>query len=116
MPDETVQAKATAARTWVGYANRHVATYGGKPWQYVLVPHDEIIKSATLSGLVARFNMPEIVDETGPPDRLWRGVRSADGKIAVRFRARRLRTQASYLTFSPSPPNSASAAFSIVRA
>jgi type III restriction enzyme len=63
MTDETVQAKATAARTWVGYANRHAATYGGKPWQYVLIPHDEMTESATLAGLVARFNLPPIIDE-----------------------------------------------------
>jgi len=66
MEDNTVQAKATAARTWVGYANRHAATYGGKYWRYVLIPHDEMSESATLAGLVARFNLPEIVDEPTP--------------------------------------------------
>lgn len=60
LADPTVEAKANAARTWVGYANRHAASYGGKPWQYVLVPHDEMIESATLAGLIARFNLPEI--------------------------------------------------------
>ncbi len=34
--------------------------FGGKPWTYLLVPHDEVTASATLAGLVARF-----VRETG---------------------------------------------------
>ena len=63
MADDTVLAKAKAARTWVGYANRHAKTYGGKPWQYVLIPHDEMTESATLARLVAKFNLPEIVEE-----------------------------------------------------
>ncbi|CUW39137.1 hypothetical protein XM1_2068 [Magnetospirillum sp. XM-1] len=63
MTDDTVQAKATAARTWVGYATRHAASYGGKPWRYVLIPHDEMTENATLAGLVAKFNMQAIVDE-----------------------------------------------------
>ena len=40
---------------WVGYANEHAAETGGKEWRYVLVPHDAVGKSATLAGLVARY-------------------------------------------------------------
>ena len=28
---------------------------GGKPWQYVLIPHDAIAENATLDGLARRF-------------------------------------------------------------
>jgi type III restriction enzyme len=50
---EEVQEKAAAARQWVGFANKHVASYGGKPWEYLLVPHNGIRLGATVSGLFA---------------------------------------------------------------
>jgi type III restriction enzyme len=53
--DPVVQAKARAADKWVGYANAHAAETGGKEWRYLLVPHDAVGPSATLAGLVARF-------------------------------------------------------------
>jgi len=34
----------------------HAASYGGKPWRYVLIPHDEIAENITLDGLAARFS------------------------------------------------------------
>ncbi|CAA2155759.1 hypothetical protein MBRA_01390 [Methylobacterium brachiatum] len=53
LTDPIVQEKARAALTWVGYAN--AAPVGdGKPWRYVLLPHDDIVPSATLAGLAAR--------------------------------------------------------------
>jgi type III restriction enzyme len=55
-----ILAKARAARTWIGYANKHAKETAGKPWRYVLIPHDEIIGSATLVGLVAKFDRSEI--------------------------------------------------------
>lgn len=30
-------------------------TWIGKPWRYVLIPHDEIAENITLEGLAARF-------------------------------------------------------------
>jgi type III restriction enzyme len=60
MEDVDVIAKARAARTWIGYANQHAKATGGKPWRYVLIPHDEIIGSSTLAGLVAKFDQSEI--------------------------------------------------------
>jgi type III restriction enzyme len=29
--------------------------HGGKPWRYLLIPHDEIAENKTLAGLAARF-------------------------------------------------------------
>jgi type III restriction enzyme len=60
---EDVLAKSKAARTWIGYANRHAQSYGGKPWRYVLVPHDMMTESASLAGMAAAFSQPEIVEE-----------------------------------------------------
>jgi type III restriction enzyme len=66
LEDETVRAKTTAARTWVGHANAHAETYGGKPWRYVLIPHDAMLANATLAGLASKFTQPQIVDEMAP--------------------------------------------------
>jgi type III restriction enzyme len=48
---DEVQDKAAAARQWVGFANEHVASYGGKSWEYLLIPHDAIRLGATVQGL-----------------------------------------------------------------
>lgn len=55
LTDPIVQAKARAATKWVGYANHHAQENGGKAWAYALVPHDAVLPSATLDGLVARY-------------------------------------------------------------
>lgn len=55
MDDKDVLAKAKAAETWCAHASEYVAQHGGKPWQYVLIPHNEVTASATLRGLVTRF-------------------------------------------------------------
>ena len=60
MADPVVLAKANAARTWIGYANQHARETGGKPWRYVLIPHDAIAANSTLAGLVGTFDMAEI--------------------------------------------------------
>jgi type III restriction enzyme len=61
--DETVLAKSKAARTWIGYANRHATSYGGKPWRYLLVPHDRMTESTSLAGLISECTRPEIIEE-----------------------------------------------------
>lgn len=58
-----VVAKAKAARTWVGYANDHAKQTGGKPWRYALIPHDAVIGSATLAGLIAKCELGAIKGE-----------------------------------------------------
>jgi type III restriction enzyme len=50
MKDETVLAKARAAALWCKRATEHA---GGKPWKYLLIPHDAIDESKTLAGLAA---------------------------------------------------------------
>ncbi len=56
MEDPEVLAKAQAAVTWCRHASEYAREHGGKPWTYVLVPHDAVTASATLSGLVTRFS------------------------------------------------------------
>lgn len=55
MTDEVVLAKARAATEWCRHASAHARTYGGKPWSYLLIPHDVITASATLDALIATF-------------------------------------------------------------
>lgn len=57
LSDEIVLAKARSACQWTSYANQHANDYGGKPWRYLLIPHDEIKESSTLAGLVAAFGL-----------------------------------------------------------
>jgi type III restriction enzyme len=55
LADPIVVVKATAARKWCKTANIHAVESGGKNWAYVLIPDDQVIGSATLDGLVAKF-------------------------------------------------------------
>ncbi|MFC5428751.1 DEAD/DEAH box helicase family protein [Paraburkholderia denitrificans] len=55
LADPIVQAKAKAATKWCRAATQHAAESGGKPWSYALIGDDQIIGSATLTGLMARF-------------------------------------------------------------
>nr|WP_239556471.1 DEAD/DEAH box helicase family protein [Dyella flava] len=49
MQTAEVQAKADAAARWCNMASDHAATVSGKPWKYLLIPHDEIIENRTLT-------------------------------------------------------------------
>lgn len=54
---QEVQAKAAAAALWCSRASRYTAEVGGKPWKYLLLPHDEISESKRLSDYL-RFEAP----------------------------------------------------------
>jgi type III restriction enzyme len=51
MTDEVVLAKARAAALWC----QHATGAGGKPWAYILIPHDKIDGARTLNGLAAAY-------------------------------------------------------------
>lgn len=51
-----VLAKKDAAVLWCNRATAHAQNNGGKPWKYVLIPHDVIAENMTLAGLVAQFS------------------------------------------------------------
>jgi type III restriction enzyme len=55
MTDPEVFAKRDVAVTWCRHANGHAVTYSGKPWKYVLIPHDAIVDNMTVTGLAAHF-------------------------------------------------------------
>ncbi|CAN5717595.1 DEAD/DEAH box helicase family protein [soil metagenome] len=50
-----VLAKKEAAITWCKHATEHALAHGGKPWRYLLIPHNIIAENMTLAGLVAQF-------------------------------------------------------------
>jgi type III restriction enzyme len=50
-----VKAKAEQATLWCKHATDYAQTVGGKPWKYLLVPHDAVAANVTLENLVARY-------------------------------------------------------------
>ena len=52
-----VLAKSEAAVKWCRYASEYVQSNGGKPWSYVLIPHDVIAQNMTLKGLANLFRV-----------------------------------------------------------
>lgn len=52
MQTAEVKAKAEAAARWCKYASDHATVVGGKPWKYLLIPHDEIVENKTLTDYV----------------------------------------------------------------
>jgi type III restriction enzyme len=55
LEDPAVKAKAAAATKWCRTATAHAQGGIGKPWTYALIPDDQVIGSATVEGLVAKF-------------------------------------------------------------
>jgi type III restriction enzyme len=53
---DDVKAKAVAASTWCGHATTYATSVGGKPWHYLLVPHDVVTESKQLIDFM-RFEM-----------------------------------------------------------
>ena len=50
-----VLAKKEAAQEWCRHAGQHSVEHGGKPWEYLLIPHDAITANMTVAGFAARF-------------------------------------------------------------
>ncbi|HEX5050917.1 MAG TPA: DEAD/DEAH box helicase family protein, partial [Planctomycetota bacterium] len=59
LQDPTVLAKARAAVTWCRHATKHEMDHGGKPWHYVLIPHDSVQENMTLAGLLSAHELRE---------------------------------------------------------
>jgi type III restriction enzyme len=55
MTDADVMAKKDVAVTWCKHASAHAKTYNGKPWKYLLIPHDIIADNITLEWLASQF-------------------------------------------------------------
>ena len=50
-----VKAKADAAVIWCKNASVYSTQHGGKPWKYLLIPHDVVASNVTLTALIDRF-------------------------------------------------------------
>jgi type III restriction enzyme len=55
MDDAEVQAKKNAAVKWCSHATDYALKNGGKPWKYLLIPHDVIAENMTIAGLASQF-------------------------------------------------------------
>ena len=54
---QDVQNKAKAAVKWCDHATIHEKQVGGKPWAYLLIPHDAVNEAKTIRGLAATFTL-----------------------------------------------------------
>ncbi|VEJ45363.1 DEAD/DEAH box helicase [Bartonella vinsonii] len=57
MQNPIVLKKRNAAVQWCYHATHYATTHGGKPWYYVLIPHDEIKANSSFEGLCAEFTI-----------------------------------------------------------
>lgn len=57
MTDTVVIAKRDVAVKWCKQASDHAKTYKGKPWQYLLIPHNVIAENMTLDSLARQFGV-----------------------------------------------------------
>ena len=55
MEDPIALLKRDVAVTWCERASTHAKSYRGKPWAYLLIPHDAIAENMTLKGLAERY-------------------------------------------------------------
>lgn len=53
---QEVQAKANAAARWCSHASEYANTVGGKPWKYLLLPHDAVVEFNRLTDFL-RFTV-----------------------------------------------------------
>ena len=53
IPSKEVQEKAQAALKYCNYATEYIAEFGGKPWKYVLIPHDQVSKTNSFKAVVS---------------------------------------------------------------
>lgn len=49
--------EVTAAVEWYCHAAHYAVTHDGKPWYYVLIPHDVIKANHSFEGLCAEFTI-----------------------------------------------------------
>lgn len=57
LDDTVVLAKRDVAVQWCANASEYAKTHGGKPWTYVLIPHDAIADNVTIEGLAEKFGV-----------------------------------------------------------
>jgi len=55
LQNSDVVAKKMAASEWCKHATEHAQQHGGKPWSYLLIPHDAITGNMTVEGFASRY-------------------------------------------------------------
>jgi type III restriction enzyme len=55
MTDDEVPAKKEAAIRWCQQASEHALNHDGRPWTYVLIPHDSIAENMTLDCMARQY-------------------------------------------------------------
>ena len=58
--DAEVQDKARAALEYCKYASEYTAENGGKPWKYVLIPHNAVQPNMSFNFLFKQYEVREI--------------------------------------------------------
>jgi type III restriction enzyme len=58
---DEVKDKAKAAVKWCENATNHETEVGGKPWSYLLIPHDAVSEAKTIQGLTAAHKQNSVV-------------------------------------------------------
>jgi type III restriction enzyme len=58
---DEVKDKAKAAVKWCENATIHEKQVGGKPWSYLLIPHDAVSEAKTIQGLTAAHRQNSVV-------------------------------------------------------
>ena len=53
--EETVLAKKLAAERYCKHASEYTSANGGKPWKYILIPHNAIDKTTSVDFLTSRY-------------------------------------------------------------
>ena len=51
--NDEIQQKKVAAEEYCRYASEYTAENGGKPWKYILLPHDTVDRTASFEFLIA---------------------------------------------------------------
>ncbi|MBL8735357.1 MAG: DEAD/DEAH box helicase family protein [Planctomycetes bacterium] len=70
MQDPIVLKKKAKAVAWCRFANQHAQAHGGKPWRYVLIPHDQVADNRTLAGLVEAYGHSSDPEQQTAPTEL----------------------------------------------
>ncbi|NCD32880.1 MAG: hypothetical protein EOL87_05605 [Spartobacteria bacterium] len=60
MTSEDVQKKTDAALSYCAGASTHTSKTGGKPWSYLLIPHDAVMFNMSLNTLAAKYNRSKL--------------------------------------------------------
>ena len=57
-----VLAKRDAAIEWCKHATKYAQQHGGKPWKFIMVPHDAVAENRTLAALASAYEVRPVVE------------------------------------------------------